>query len=69
MVSLRGAGVPFATLTFTQRRPTTPSLSLFAKFSPVIEVAKFSKSAASGLEMTSIRGAGFFVTNYAFFGA
>ena len=46
-ILLRGAGVPFATLTFTQRRPTTPSLSLFAKFSPVIEVAKFFKSAAS----------------------
>ena len=55
-ILLRGAGVPFTTLTSTQRRPTTPSLSLFAKFSPVIEVAKFSKSAASGLEMTSIRG-------------
>ena len=42
-ILLHGAGVPFATLTFTQRRPTTPSLSLFAKFSPVIEVAKFFK--------------------------
>ena len=35
-ILLRGAGVPFTTLTSTQRRPTTPSLSLFAKFSPVI---------------------------------
>ena len=75
-ISSRGAGVPFATLTFTQRRPTTPSLLLFAKFSPVNLAAKF---VLQGLcckvykenylwqDMTLNPRSGLKITNYAFF--